>query len=231
MASLEGRFAEFRKLENDIWNSHSSAGNWFSGSTRMRIALSAEAAVNCPACCGKAGSILTTDDLFQLQHDCISHDRFLCDDLAASVLVPIVHTVANFQHRIDKSWVSKVQSSLSRHFLEVEGISDMDELDLSSAYCEVVIITALSVGLRTLREQLCTSTPERIPSSAEDQPKRIRFTQILSRSRRDPSTGWLPFFFGSDLVSPSPRARAPKGFDLLAATTFRLQFMPMCACA
>jgi hypothetical protein len=201
MAFQDARSTEFQKLDDEIWNSQNRAGNWFRASTRRNIALSAKAALVCPCCCKVGGEIyVSTQELFSLNKDCTQHETILASDPAAAVLIPIVHTIANFQNLIDESWVSKTLLLLKQHFYEVEGIPDLDALDISSAYCEIVTVAALSIGLGMMQEHLHMSQSQAVPYAATDVPKRIRLKQLLKRVRRDSSTGYLPYFYGSDLV-------------------------------
>ncbi len=128
-------------------------------------------------------------------------------DSAASTVIPIIHTVANFQGDIDHLWYTQTLESIKHYFANSKKTA-MDDIDICSAYVELVMITALSVGMRSLRTALGSMVPNSHKASAQSvldpdpsPPAYIRMSEIAKTIRRDPSTGWMPYFYGNDLAA------------------------------
>ena len=160
---VDRRWEELREVEAKFWDHVCRPGNWFPANTRLRIALSAESACDCLACSKKWKD--SDKELDFCTEDCIGNDDYLADE-PLQFLIPIVHEIANFQGRIDQTWVSGALLAITSHLAShADGdIAGLEHVDVCGAYCEVVGVPAQPARAATGRARWarCRAGPRRL---------------------------------------------------------------------
>lgn len=146
------------------------------------------------------------------------------ENLVDTCLISIIDPIINHQSKLDAKWYQECNNSiracgfLNNYTKCNQCADDTNELELAShaAFCEIILLAAISHGIHTTFLSLGQNVPP-LPTFEEMQggePLNIRFSSLLHRVRRDDSISEVsPYFLKRDLNKNS--VEYPKLKDIL----------------
>jgi hypothetical protein len=224
--TTEDRIANLQKAaQNFSLHLKSSPGTILTPTQRLSIAISSRSAhANCTGC---HSAILEGACPLNLYSYCkeINHTSpsFPApasnndeEDKIHTCLTTIIHSLVCFQSKINDTWYKDCIDALTSCGILSDYLQDVqcqnnEELKLAAhaAFCEIVVLTAWSIGIcSTFLALDLVDTMPGLPSWEEvryaPKPMHIDFSSLLYKVRWDESVAVSPYFLKGDINKTSP---------------------------